>query len=447
MKKKISAILIFIIIISAFYSCYSEKENNSSISSEHESSISKSSSEINSTASENSTEEENLKLNYKYMKAMWLSQYDMAYVFTKNGEQREKSDFTKLLGNILDNVKSNGYNTVIMQVRPFADSFCKSELFPPSRFISGSYLVKPKYDVFEIAVTECHKRGLSIHAWVNPMRAMTDAEIKNVSNEYTIKKWYNDFKKRGSYISAVEESVGKRWYFNPAEPEVRKLIVNGVEEICRFYDVDGVHMDDYFYPTEEKSFDMAAYAEYQGSGGKMTLFEFRCDSVNKLVKEIYSAVKAVNKNILFGISPAGIVTNAYNKICADIYTWGSSEGYVDYLCPQIYFGLEHENYDFIKVYNEWKSIVNNDSVQLCIGVSLIKAKSGVDIYAGSGKYEWAAKKDVLKRCLEYISTDKQCSGVFMFSYQHYYDPLTNISDSDTETERRNMEQVFLSLGK
>ena len=129
-------------------------------------------------------------LNYDYMKAIWLSQYDLLEIYTDGGAQREKKDFEKRINNVLDNVVSLGMNTVIVQVRPFADSMYPSEVYPMSYCVVGEYGAAANYDPFEIIVSAAHERGLSVHAWVNPLRAMTDAEIQKIDRAFSIRKWY-----------------------------------------------------------------------------------------------------------------------------------------------------------------------------------------------------------------------------------------------------------------
>lgn len=387
--------------------------------------------------------EEVEQLDRSYMKAVWLSQYDMSPIYLDGGKQRAESSFLSLLETVLNNVVSDGYNTIIVQVRPFADSFYPSEYFPVSSYVSGAYGTEDIYDPFSYVVSMAKERGLSVHAWLNPMRGMKVEEIDAVDDKYLIKQWYNDPEKRDNYLVAF----GGRYYLNPAHEEVRKLIADGASEACSGYEIDGVHIDDYFYPTTDASFDAASYADYKQNGGTKSLADFRYDNINKMVASVYRAVKAVNPELLFGVSPAGNLNTTYTTLYTDVYTWCSEEGYLDYICPQIYFGLEHQTFDFKKVYNTWRSIIKNKNVKLYVGMTLGKAQSGIDNYAGTGKYEWQNKKDILKRCLEYLNTQKDCGGVVFFCYQYMYDPLTGKSVAETQAERENMKEALASLGE
>lgn len=369
-------------------------------------------------------------VNYENVKAMWLSQYDLLPVYTDRGEQRNESDFRERIKGILANVRALGINTVFVQVRPFADSFYLSEIYPVSSYVSGGYGKDVSYDPFSIIVEEGHALGLSVHAWINPLRAMKETEIESIADGYKIKEWYNDPTKKGRYIV----SVSGRWYLNPAYDEVRALVASGASEIARLYDVDGVHIDDYFYPTTDESFDLYSYQLYKSRGGELSLADFRRENINSLVKELYAAVKSENESMLFGVSPAGNMKNNYNELYADVAVWCENEGYVDYLCPQLYFGFEHSTCAFDKLCREFSEMIKADGIKLIFGMSLGKARSGYDQYAGDGKYEWRDNKDILYRQLKYTETVENCSGVSYFCYQYFYDVLTGEKVEETSAE-------------
>lgn len=382
-------------------------------------------------------------LNHEYMKAVWLSQFDMKAIYQNDGKQRNKTNFVRLVTKVLNNLKNDGYNTVIVQVRPYADSFYPSDLYPVSNFVSGEYGDEDIYDPFEIIIDLAHSKGISVHAWLNPMRAMTVKEIASVPDKYAIKQWYEDSSLKNKYVVDVDG----RLYLNPAYETVRQLIADGAKEVCENYNVDGVHIDDYFYPTTDPSFDRAAYSEYVNNGGKATLAKYRNEMLDLMVSSIYASVKSVDKEILFGVSPAGNINHTYKDLYADVYKWCSNKGYLDYICPQIYFGLEHSTYDFVSVYNTWCSAVKNEDIRITVGMTLGKAKQGYDNYAGDGKYEWSEHKDIMKRCLEYLNEREECSGISIFCYQYMYDPITGESVEETKLERDNMSPILEKLGK
>ncbi len=382
-------------------------------------------------------------LNYDFVKAVWLTQFDLFSVYRNGSAQRSRESFTELMTTVLDNLKKDGYNTVFVQVRPNADSYYPSEFYPISYYVSGAYGRENIYDPFEIVVDLAHERGLSVHAWLNPMRAMKTNQITSVPDKYYIKQWYDDEEKMGRYLVEIDGQL----YLNPAHEAVRNLISCGAAEVCSKYNVDGVHIDDYFYPTTDSSFDSVSYSEYKSNGGTKSLAEFRYENIDLMVSSMYSAIKAVNEELLFGVSPEGNINNTYNHSYTDVYKWCSQSGYLDYICPQIYFGLEHQTHDFKKIFGVWNAIVKNENIRVFVGMTLEKADKGFDNYAGSGKTEWADNKNILQRCLEFLKTQPSCSGVSLFSYQFMYDALTGVPDAETRTERDNMKPALEALGK
>jgi len=384
-------------------------------------------------------------LNYSNMKALWMSQFDLSSIYCDSGAQRSESSYTTLIKAALSNCKSIGFNTIIVQMRPNADSMYPSDYYPPSIYVVGAYGNSFTYDPMEILIEEAHKLDLSVQAWINPLRGMTTTQINSINSKYTIRQWYSDSSKMGLYLV----NVSNRLYLNPTYPEVRQLIIDGAAEILDKYDVDGLHMDDYFYPTTDASFDSAAYAAYKSAGGSLSLADYRRGEINKLVKGLYDMIQATEADAILGVSPAGNYDTTYNNLYADIKTWCGTEGYIDYICPQAYFGFEHQTYDFVKVVTYYNNLIKTDSVKLIIGMSLGKALNGSkgtgDTYAGTGKNEWIENTDVLKRCLEYTENLSHCSGVAYFCYQYFYTPGTNTQISGTATERANFVPILKTI--
>ena len=188
-------------------------------------------------------------VNFDIQKAMWLTMMDYEYLL----KDRTKQEFTDNIKKAYEDMISVGINTVYVHVRPFNDVYYDSDMFPRAEYYSED----ADYDPLEIMLQEGHSAGLSVHAWINPLRCQTDSEMQNTDDKYTIKKWYNDKDKNGTYIS----QVGDRWYLNPAYDDVIAYICDGISDITENYDVDGIHIDDYFYPTKEDSFDAAAFSE------------------------------------------------------------------------------------------------------------------------------------------------------------------------------------------
>lgn len=372
------------------------------------------------------------------MKACWVSQYDLNSVFRDGSRQRPQGEFTALAAQLFRNLRELGFNTAIVQARPFADSFYPSAFFPWSYIVTGTAGKTPAYDPLKILIDEAHRQGLAVHAWINPIRAMTTKQMDLIADTYLIKTWYNDPAARGTKI--VE--VGDRWYLNPAYPDVRQLILDGAAELLRLYPVEGLHMDDRFYPTTAASFDAAAYAE---SGAGRSLTQFRLDNFNTLVKGLYDRAHAAG--VVYGVSPDANISSNYSKHYADVRTWCREAGYIDYICPQIYYGMEHQGHPFAKTAQEWNDLITAPGVSLVAGMSLGKTISEYDQWAGTGAYEWKEHKDILSRCMATLPGLSRFAGVSLFCYQYLYDPVTGVARADTQQEVQQFLPVLRALDR
>ena len=346
-------------------------------------------------------------LNFDRQKAVWVSYLEYDRIM-KNASEEE---FTSSLGICFDNIAALGCNTVYFQVRSCGDAYYRSSLFPKADRLTGDY------DPLEIAVKLAHDRGLSIHAWVNPMRLMTDSQMSGISSSYKIGEWYADSSKRGTYIV----NSNGRWYLSPAYSETVSLICDGIREIVTGYDVDGIQIDDYFYPTTDESFDKAAF---EASGTSLSLEDWRRDIVTKMVRQIYSAVHGANPQAVFGISPQGSTANDFNSLYADIYTWCKSTDCCDYICPQIYFGFENSSLPYAQTLDEWAKLVDGTNISLVAGLAAYKSGTE-DNYAGSGKNEWINSTDILAR--QRALTDIYGAGYAFFRYDSLFLPSPSVS--------------------
>ncbi|MGN0666860.1 MAG: glycoside hydrolase family 10 protein [Huintestinicola sp.] len=347
-------------------------------------------------------------LNFSTQKAVWISFLEYERIMRGHTEE----EFTELLNECMDNISSLGCNTVYFQVRAYGDAYYDSELFPAGDRLAGKIGGTAAYDPLEIAVKSAHDRGLSIHAWVNPMRLMTDSQLSSLSSDYILKQWYDDSSKRGTYIV----KTGDRWYLNPAYSDTTALICSGISEIISRYNVDGIQIDDYFYPTKDTYFDSAAYA---ASGTELSLAEWRRSIISEMVRAMYRTVHTANPTAVFGISPQGNYSNNYNDLYADVKTWCSTSGYCDYICPQIYFGFENGTLPFAPAVDEWQSYVSGSSVQLVIGLAAYKSGCE-DSYAGEGRNEWKTYTDILQRQREYSLG--RGAGYAFFRYDSLFSP-------------------------
>lgn len=320
-------------------------------------------------------------LNYDYQKSIWLPVFSYKNLMLDKSEDEFRSNIRKYLSD----AKSQGYNTIYAHSRAYSDAYYDSSIFPKGEFYNG------KYDPLAIMLDEAHKLKLSVHAWINPLRCLTVEEMKNVSDNFIVRKWADQ--KSDSYIRAVDG----RFFLNPAYDEVISLISDGVKEIVSNYNVDGIHIDDYFYPTTSPDFDNQAFAQ----SGQNDLSKWRINNCNKLVKSIYDTIKSVNPKVLFGISPQGNITSDYASQYADVKLWAGTCGYCDYIVPQIYFGFNNQSCPFNDVLAQWESITVCDNVSLVIGLAAYKLGKE-DKWAGSGSQEWIENSDIITRQIQAV---------------------------------------------
>lgn len=348
-----------------------------------------------------------------YVKACWISYYELQKYTAENDNS---VDFEKSIKEVFKKIKSLGLNTVTVQVRPCADAFYKSELFPLSEYCFGTQGSEMIYDPLEILVNAAHKQGLRIEAWVNPYRVSQNNNIENLSADNIAVKWLeNEETKSNVYID-------DKIYFNPASESVTKLIVDGVCEIVSNYDVDGIHFDDYFYPTTDDEIDEKEYNEYLDKGNTDSREEFRRRCVSDMVKSVYSAIKNINSNVIFGISPQSNISTNYNKLYADVETWITEDGYVDYICPQVYFGFHNQVQPFTRTVKEWVELTKK--CNLYIGLPLYKAGSEDEFASNDKDYannEFIENNDVISRQITFLYQLPEVRGFYIFSLSYLLD--------------------------
>lgn len=314
---------------------------------------------------------------------------------------------------IVKNSKDTGYNTIFLQVRPSADSIYPSDIFPWSKYLTGKNGVAPSdgFDPLQYWIDACHANSLEIHAWINPYRVTKngDEELKALASNHPAKlhpEWL------------VKYSDGN-YYFNPGIPEVQDLVYNGAAEILQNYDVDGMHMDDYFYPGPDFN-DNATYQKYN-NGGFSNIADWRRNNVDKLVKELHNL--STLQSVEFGVSPSGIWDNmkdnplgsntngrsSYRQLFADSRGW-VKKGYVDYIAPQIYWEFGHSAADFETVAYWWAHVCDGTDVKLYIGLA---SYNGADAKENS---VWYGGKETLKQ-MRFIAEDTRISGEIHFRYK------------------------------
>ena len=354
--------------------------------------------------------------------AIWIAVLDLQKILLGKSE----SAFRASVQTMYQNCVNAGLNTVIVQVRPYGDSFYPSDLFPWSSYASGKLGVSPGFDPLEILVEEAHAKGLTFEAWVNPLRLMSESEISSVSTSYPVRQWYDNPTKKAENLI----SYGGRLYLNPASREARQLVVDGVVEIIENYDVDGIHIDDYFYPSSlPESYDLASY---QKANTTLSHADWRRQNITCLMKEMYDAIKAADSSCIFGISPRGIVSQDYDLVYADVAYWASHSGYCDYLAPQVYYGFEHATAPYDEIVEEWSEMTTAPGVSLRIGLAAYKVGE-VDNYAGSGKNEWTQNTNILARQIDLSRQYDNVEGTILFRY----DQIFTSPNSAMTVEKKN----------
>lgn len=299
-----------------------------------------------------------------------------------------KADLTEAelkseIDTIIETAKAAGLNSIFFQVRPACDALYNSEYFPVSEYLSTSGNMQ--FDCLEYITEACHKEGMALHAWINPLRVSASAaDVSELDPDSPALK-----------IDDSVVSYGGKLYFDPGIPRVRELICKGVREICENYNVDGIIFDDYFYPykvyetTDDGNRVVAAFADdetYSAYGGDFTSVEdFRRANINSLIKSVYETVKSVDESRLFGVSCFGIWQNvngenggsytkgteSYNETYSDTLSWVEG-GYVDYIAPQIYW----ETNDLVASYKVlakwWDARLEDTDVDLLIAHAAYK---------------------------------------------------------------------------
>lgn len=381
-------------------------------------------------------------INYEQMKGIWLSQFDMQSLYQTSGKQTNETAFTLIVDKICAGVAAAGFNTIIVQLRPNGDSFYPSDLYCPSKYVVGLYGAEFDYDMLRIFIKTAHDYGLSFHGWVNPMRLMSASEITYVSEDYVIGKWYNDEEQRNAHLA----KSGDLYYLIPGVQENQQLVWDGVTEICTNYNIDAIHIDDYFYPTTDKSFDREHFltqADNFGGDNDYSLRLYRLDMVNQLVAGMYDAVKAVDEDIWFGISPAGNIDNNLSTLYASVTTWCSTPGFCDYIVPQVYWGFEHSTngLKFDNCCENWAKYNTAEEVRLVIGIGIYRISDTSDEFAEYRKYD-----DVTKRQLEYVENMEKADGFVLYSFGNLFDNSGSLKNGSIKKERENFIPVVKIYG-
>ena len=292
---------------------------------------------------------------------------------TASNITKQKNEFIA----ILDSVKAANMNAVLFQIRPETDAFYDSAYEPWSAHLGGARGVYPGYDPTAFAIEEAHKRGIELHAWLNPYRYETSAgKYTGLPGDYKTAhpEWILDY---AIYNPNGTKKTDGITILDPGNPAVRKLIKNVVGDIISKYDLDGIIFDDYFYAYAGTNSTLDSYSQglYKPTG--MTLSNWRRDNVNKMVADVYDTIQAVKPSVIFGVSPFGIWTtsssvasaqgltlpsgitgsNMYEQIYCDPVAW-LQQGKVDYISPQLYWPTTSSGQDYKKLCPWWSNVAD-----------------------------------------------------------------------------------------
>lgn len=335
--------------------------------------------------------------NSEEMRGVWVSYMELTM---ENEDDKSQKRFTEKFEEIAENCKNLGYNTLVVQVRPFCDALYKSDYFPWSHILTGTQGKNPNYDPLKIICDICKDKNLNIHAWINPYRISTHNSPSELSQD-------NPYTKD----SSIGFKTNSGTYLDPSNEKARKLIIDGIEEVVKNYDIDAIQFDDYFYPPNMESEDDKQYKEYINNceNENMTLEEWRKANVNLLISEAYIRIHSIKNNVEFGISPQGNISNNDN-LYADVKLWCTTRGYIDYICPQIYFSLDNPALTFEDSFQSWCDLEFAKNVNLYAGLAGYKA--GTDDDEGT----WLDDDNILAQEYNILCKNEKASGFMMYSY-------------------------------
>lgn len=318
---------------------------------------------------------------------------------------------------ILDHAQYMGLNAIFLQVRPSGDALYPSKYFPWSKYLTGKQGTAPSanFDPLGFWIEEAHKRGIELHAWINPYR-ITRKGAAEPAHDFTSLVASHPANQNPSWV--LKHTDGNL-YFDPGVPEVRQFLVDSVLEIIENYDIDGIHLDDYFYPGKNVN-DQGTYKKYGQAFGNIE--DWRRENVNLLVGDLYTSIKAADRDVRFGISPFGIWANrsanplgsdtkgtqSYYDHYADTRKW-VKEGMLDYIAPQLYWNIGYEIADYSKLLNWWTETVKDTDVDLYVGQAAYKAGNA------DAKSPWHGVLEIQKQ-LELNMQHPEVRGSIYYNY-------------------------------
>jgi len=324
------------------------------------------------------------------MRGVWIATVlNIDFPQIKGDSEAQKKELIA----ILDTVQATFLNTVFFQVRPQGDALYRSQIFPWSEYLTGNAGEDPGYDPLAFIIEQAHQRGLALHAWINPYR-LTMGSQDAPQNTVDSLNAASPVKNRPDLTLSAGDG---RLYLNPGEPEALALVLAGIREILENYEVDGLHLDDYFYPPDPNYDDSISYAKYAED---LPLAEWRRANTQTLIAQIQALIKETRPQAAFGVSPSGIWRNSknsplgsatngfesYAQIYADTRNW-VKEGLVDYIAPQLYWAIGKNGSDYETLIQWWLEVCHDTNVRLFIGQGAYRVGS-------LGEEAWATAEEI-----------------------------------------------------
>jgi uncharacterized lipoprotein YddW (UPF0748 family) len=324
---------------------------------------------------------------------------------------------------ILDIHQQLGMNSIILQVRPAGDAIYPSALEPWSKYLMGEQGLAPRdnFDPLKYWIEESHKRGLEFHAWINPFRAaLRSEEPLHITHPAAVHPHWT-------------VNHNNRLYYNPGISEVREHIKRVVFDLVSRYDIDGLHLDDYFYPYPVTGFvfnDSATYIQQLNFEAPLSIHDWRRENINTFIRETGETIKQIKPWVKFGISPFGVWRNqsddprgsdsragvtCYDHLYADVLKW-EKEGWIDYIAPQIYWSTTDEAANYTKLVKWWNQEITNRHLYIGHGIYKIN----------NGQAAWN-QSDEMSQQIKLARQHKNVAGSIYFSHKHFTRDNNNLN--------------------
>lgn len=353
------------------------------------------------------------------IRAVWISYIDYTQILWGKSQSEYEGHVDEMIKNCID----YKINTIYLHASAFTDAYYESKLYP-SQYIGANIGDSLEFDPLEIFIDKAHQHEIRIEAWINPFRSFDQDKMKLVPNQYIVKQWVDQKSRNVIYYN-------DRYYLNPAYQEVHNLILNVVSELAENYDIDGIHMDDYFYPDHvDDSFDLS---DYKKTDQSVSIEDWRRNNVNELVKAIDRTLEQIDDDLWFGISPAGNLEYSRDSIFGDVETWVKEE-WVDYIAPQIYFGYTNQARPFSATLAQWTDVVKGTDVDLIVGLGAYKInqKNG-----NSDDEEWISDHKILMKQIEESKQKQNYRGYALYSYHSMF----RGNEEDVEAVMKQLEDI------